>query len=175
MLRHYRAEGGALSPGVFGLLRDDSRVARISMQSQTLGLAVRTFPIHERSSIVDLGTPNWPVGADFLRLRLTVRYGLWWRLRKPENMQLEITHADGNSDLRWFIVQPNVSGEIWLYPWSPADLANYLDADESHWRTTPRPAITRLRIIATPLDWVSATPDAIVLEAAESERIDMHP
>jgi hypothetical protein len=175
MLRHYRAEGGALSPGVFGLRRDDSRATRISMHSETLGLAVQTFAIHERSSIVDLGTPTWPAGADFLRLRLTVRYGLWWRLRKPENMQLEITHADGNRELRWFIVQPNASSEIWLYPWSPADLANYLDADESHWRTTPRPAITRLRIIATPLDWVSATPDAIVLEAAESERIDMHP
>ena len=175
MLRHYRAEGGALSPGISGLLRDDSRSARISMQPQTLGLAAQTFPIRQRSSIADLGAPDWPAGADFLRLRLTVRYGFWWKLRKPENMQLEITRADGSTELRWFIVQPNVSSEIWLYPWSQADLANYLDADESHWRTTPRPAITRLRIVATPLDWVSVAPDAIVLEAAESVRIDMRP
>ena len=175
MLRHYRTEGEALLPGMFGLLRDDSRAARISMQAQTLGLAAQTFPIRQRSSIIDLGVPDWPPGADFLRLRLTVRYGFWWKLRKPENMQVEITRADGSTELRWFVVQPNVSSEIWLYPWHPADLANYLDADESHWRTTPRPAITRLRIVATPLDWVSVTPDAIVLEAAESVRIEMRP
>jgi len=175
MLLHYRAEGGALSAGVFGLLRDDSRAARISMRLQTLGLAARTFPIRERSSVVDLGAPEWPVGADFLRLRLTVRYGFWWKLRKPESMQLEITRADGSSELRWFIAQPNVSTEIWLYPWSQPDLAAYLDADENHWRTTPRPAITGLRIVATPLDWVSVAPDAIVLETAESVRINMRP
>jgi len=175
MLRHYRAEGGALSPGIFGLLRDDSRTARISMQAQTLGLAAQTFPLRQRSSVVDLGVPNWTAGADFLRLRLTVRYGCWWKVRKPENMQLEITHADGSSELRGFIAQPNVSNELWLYPWSQADLANYLDADESHWRTTPRPAITRLHIVATPLDWVSVAPDAIVLEGAVSVRIDMRP
>ncbi len=174
MLRHYRAEK-ALSEGIFSLLRDDSRAARISMEPQTLGLAVQTFPIRERSSVVDLGAPDWPTGADFLRLRLTVRYSFWWKLRKPESLQLEITRADGSSELRWFIMHPNLSTEIWLYPWSPSDLANYLDADENHWRTKPRPAITRLRIVATPLDWVSVAPDAIVLEAAESVRIHMRP
>jgi hypothetical protein len=175
MLRHYRAEGGVLSDGIFGLLRDDSRAGQILMQPRTLGLAARTFPIHERSSVVDLGTPNWPAGADFLRLRLTIRYGFWWKLRKPENVKLEITRADGSRELRWFFAQPNVSSEIWVYPWSQVDLAHYLDADETHWRTTPRPAITRLRIVATPWDWVSVTPDAIVLEAAESVRINMRP
>ena len=145
------------------------------MQTQALGLTSQTFPIRERSSVVDLGTPNWPVGADFLRLRLTVRYGFWWRLLKRETMQLDITRADGSRELRWFIVQPNVSSEIWLYPWSPADLTRYFDANESHWRTTPRPAITRVRIVATPMDWISVTPDAIVLEAAESVRVNMRP
>jgi len=175
MLRHYRAEGGALSPGIFGLLRDDSRAARISMQAQTLGLAAQRFPIRERSSVVDVGSPIWPAGADFLRLRLTVRYRFWWKLRKPENMEVEITRADGSTELRSFIAQPNVSSEIWLYPWNQPDLASYLDADETHWRTTPRPAITRLRIVLTPWDWVSVAPSAIELEAADSVRIDMRP
>ena len=175
MQRHYRVEGQALSDGIFGLVRDDSRASRISMQAQRLGLTAQAFPIRERSSVVDLGMTDWPVGADFLRLRLTVRYGLWWKLRKPETMQLEVTRADGSRELRWFIVQPNVSSEIWLYPWSAADLTHYFDADESHWRTTPRPAITKLRIVATPMDWISITPDAIVLEAAESVRINMRP
>ncbi len=174
MLQHYRSET-KLSAGVFGLQRDDSRAARISMQAQTLGLAAQTYPIHERSSAVDLGVPDWPAGSDFLRLRLTVRYGVWWKLRKPERMQVEITRADGSSELRWFVIQPNVSSEIWFYPWSPPDLVHYLDPDKSNWRTTPRPSITRLRVVATPLDWVSVTPSAIVLEAADAVRIEMNP
>ena len=174
MLRHYRAEQ-QLSSGVVGLLRDDSRAARISMQPRSLSLVTQNFPIRERSSAIDLGVPDWPAGSDFLRLRLTARYGIWWKLRKPERMQMEITRADGSSELRWFVIQPNVSSEIWFYPWSPPDLVRYLDADESRWRTAPRPAITRLRILATPLDWVSVAPDAIVLEAADAVRIDMSP
>ena len=174
MMQHYRSEE-QLSAGVFGLLRDDSRASRITMQPQTLGLAAQTFPIHERSSVVDLGMPDWPATTDFLRLRLTVRYSLWWKLRKPERLQLEITRADGSSELRWFIAQPNISTEIWFYPWSPPDLAHYLDPDESHWRTPPRPAITRLRLVATPLDWVSVTPDAIDLEAADTVRASISP
>ena len=145
------------------------------MQPQTLGLAAQTFPIHERSSVVDLGVPDWPAGADFLRLRLTVRYSFWWKLRKPERMQLEITRADGSSELRWFILQPNVPTDVWFYPWSPPDLVHYLDGGESHWRNTPRPSITGLRIQATPLDWVSVTPDAIALEAADAVRLEMNP
>jgi hypothetical protein len=174
MLRHYRAEG-LLSAGVFGLRRDDSRASRISMQSQTLGLSAQTYPMQERSSVVDLGVPDWPVGADFLRLRLTVRYPFWWKLRKPERMQLEISRADGSSELRWFILQPNTSNDVWFYPWSQPELVHYLDVDESRWRTTRRPAITRLRIVATPLDWVSVTPEAIVVEAADAIKLGMDP
>jgi len=172
MLQHYRSEG-QLSPGVFGLQRDNSRGSRISMQAQTLGLAAQTYPIKERSSMVDLGVPDWPVGSDFLHLRLTVRYPFWWKLRKPERMQVEISRADGSSDLRWFILQPNVSNDVWFYPWSPPDLEHYFDSDESRWRTTPRSALTRVRIVATPLDWVSVTPDAIVVEAADAVRLAM--
>jgi hypothetical protein len=173
MLRHYRS-AGQLSAGVFGLLRDDSRAPRISMQAQTLGLAEQTYPIHERSSVVDLGVPDWPPGADFLRLRLRVRYRFWWKLRKPERLQVEISRADGSSELRWFVVQPNTSMDVWFYPWSPPDLVRYLDADESQWRLTPRPSITRLRILATPLDWVSVVPDAIVVEAAAAVSISLN-
>jgi len=175
MLQHYRVEQ-QVSAGVFGLQRDDSRAARISMQPLPLVVAAQSHPIRKRSSVVDLGDPAWPIdGADFLRLRLTVRYGFWWKSRKPERMQLEITRADGSGELRWFIMPPNVSTDLWFYPWSPPDLVHYLDADESHWRTTPRPRITRLRILATPLDWVSVTPDSIVVEGADAVRLEMNP
>ena len=56
------------------------------------------LPVRERSATVDLGDPAGPIdGADFLRLRLTVRYGPLWKLRKPERLQLEITRADGST------------------------------------------------------------------------------
>ena len=174
LLHHYRSEQ-QLIPGVFGLRRDDSRASRISMQSQPLGLAAQTYPITERSSTVDLGTPNWPSNADFLRLRLTVRYGALWKLRKPERMQIEITRADGSQTLQWFVLPPNVSTEVWFYPWSSPDLVHYFDADESGWRPGLRSAITRLRLIATPLDWVSETPDAITLESGDAVWLTMPP
>jgi hypothetical protein len=96
MLRHYRSAGEALSPGIFGLLRDDSRAARISIEPQSLGLASQTFRIGKRSSVLDLGALHWQAG-DFLRVRLTAHYGFWWKLRKPESLQLEIMRDDGST------------------------------------------------------------------------------
>jgi hypothetical protein len=174
LLHHYRSEQ-QLSPGVFGLRRDDSRASRISVQSQPLELAAQTYPINERSSTIDLGVPNWPANADFLRLRLTVRYGALWKLRKPERMQVEITRANGSQTLQWFVLPPNVSTEVWFYPWSSPDLVDYFKADESSWRPSPRSAITRLRLVATPMDWVSQTPDAITLESADAVWLTMAP
>jgi hypothetical protein len=172
LVRHYRSEQ-QLSTGVFGLQRDDSRAARITMQPQALGLPPLTYPVQQRSSVVDLGSPDWPRGADFLRLRITVTYGFLWKLRKPERMQLEITRADGSRDFQWFVLQPNVSTEVWFYPWSPPGLVHYFDADESHWRTGPRPAITRLRLVATPFDWVSQQPSTVTVESADAVRVTM--
>ncbi len=171
-LYHYRTVQ-PLTPGVVGLERDDSRAARISMQVQPLGLVAQTYPITQRSSTTDLGSPNWPSGFDFLRLRLTVHYPVWWKLRKPERLQLEINRADGTRDFQWLLVQPNVSSEVWFYPWDAPDLAAYFDADESQWRMNSRSAITSLRLWATPLDWVSQQPDAITLEAADAVRITL--
>jgi hypothetical protein len=175
MMRHYRAQSGTLADGIVGLVRDDSRASRISLDTESLGLLAQTSPVGERSSVTDLGAVKWPADFDFLRLRLTVRYGVSWKIRKPEKMQAEITWADGNKELRWFIVQPNVSNDIWLYPWNAADLAKYLDADEGNWRTTPRPAVTHLRIVATPLDFVSVPPQAILLEAADAIKVHIRP
>ena len=173
IFRHYRAEDEVL-PGIIELQRDDSRAARIVMHTQSLNLAGQSFPIRQRSSVLDLGVPAWPSGrSDFLRLRITAHYSFWWRLRKPERLQLEITRADGSRDEKGFLVEPNVSSEIWFYPWSDADLAPYFAADETRWRTDPRPPITHLRLLAMPLDWVSQKPDSISIDAADAVRFTM--
>src|SRR5579862_1042747 len=174
MMRHYRMEG-QLSPGVVGLLRDDSRASRIILQAQPLGLPQRSYAVNERSSTTDIGAPNMPAGFDFIRFRMTVRYPLWWKLRKPERLQLEVTRADGSRVVQWFLAQPNVSNELWFYPWEQPELANYFSADESQWRLTPRSSIVQLRVLATPLDWVSQQPEAIMIEAADAVKLTMPP
>jgi len=173
--RHYRLDE-ELGAGVFGLKRDDLRAARITLQPLPLMVAVQSYPIGKRSWAVDLGDPAWPIdGADFLRLRLTARYGPLWKLRKPERLQLEITRSDGSRDLQSFVVEPNVSSEVWFYPWDQADLARYFAADESRWRISPPPPITHLRLLVTPLDWVSQQANSIALESADAVRMSTAP
>ena len=174
-LRHFRT-AQPLTPGVVGLERDDSRATRITMQAQSLGSGrAEHTRSATRSSTTDLGSPNWPSGFDFLRLRLTVHYPVWWKLRKPERLQLEISRADGTRDFQWMMVQPNVSTDVWFYPWDAPDLADYFSADESQWRLNSRSAIIGLRLWATPLDWVSQQPEAITIDAVDAVRLSLSP
>jgi len=173
MFRHYRGES-ELFPGVFGLQSDDSRVIRITSQSRSLNAVLQSYPVPKRSSVLDFGSIRWPSdGADFIRLRIKVQYSLWWKLRKPSRLMLEIEHADGSKEQKPFIVEPNVSSEIWFYPWDDAELAHYFDGDEAKWRIGSRPAVTRLCLLVMPLDWVSVQPDAIEVQAADAVKFDM--
>lgn len=172
MVRHYHT-AESLMPGIVGLERDDSRADRIAMQAQPLGLPQKTYAIEERDSTTNIGTPNWPAGYDFLRLRLKVHYPLWWKLRKPERLQLEITRADGSRDVQWMVLPPDTSSEVWFYPWNAPDLAAYFNPDPTQWRPGSRSAIVGLRLIATPLDWVSQQPEAITIEGADAVRLVM--
>jgi len=172
--RHFRRED-ELVPGIFGLQRDNSRAARITMQLRPLHVSATRFPVPTRSTTIDLGDPGWPTGgADFFCLRVTVRYSLWWKLRKPARLSLEIERADSSRDLKPFVVPPNVSSEVWFYPWDDADLAQYFDSDVRHWHIGLRPAITRLRLLVQPLDWVSVQPDGIEVESADAVRLSMN-
>lgn len=174
ILRHYVA-GPELFPGVVALQRADSRASRISLEPTSIGLEQRTYPIEGSNGTVNLGAPAWPGDADFLRLRLKLDYGLSWKLRKPAQLQLEITRADGSRDLRPFVAEPNVSSEIWFYPWNESELASYFADDQSRWRTASHAAITQLRLITTPFDWVSEQPRSISIEAADAVRVTMRP
>lgn len=173
IFRRYRADQ-QLAPGILALVRDESRQARISRQHYPLGLPVRRYPVDSRSQALDLGATDWPAGgADFLRLRIEVNYGPLWKIRKPERLQLEITLADGSRSLRTFVVEPNVSSTVWFYPWNEAELWRYFQADESQWRVSPRPAVTNLRLLITPMDWISQQPESVVIEAADAVRFGL--
>jgi hypothetical protein len=173
MFRHYRGEK-ELVPGIFALQRDDSRAARITSYSRPLNAVLQSYPVRKRSSVLDLGEIVWPGdGADFVRLRISVHYSLWWKVRKPARLVLEIEHADGSYDQKPFIVEPNVSSEVWFYPWDDAELAPFFDAEEAHWRTGSRPAVAHLRLLVMPLDWVSVQPDAIEVQSADAVKFSM--
>lgn len=139
-----------------------------------LTVAARSYPIRTRGAAVNLGDPRWPLrGTDFLRLRLTVHYSFWWRIRKPALLMLAIERSDSSRELKPFFVEPNVSSEAWFYPWSEAGLAGYFHADESSWRAGPRPAITHLRLLVGPLDWVSVQPDRIDVQSVDAVKVRM--
>jgi len=173
VFRNYRADQ-PLAPGVIGLVRDETRVARISSQVFPLSLQVHTYPVDSRSAAIELGAPEWPAGgADFLRLRMKLRYSPLWKLRKPERLQLEITRTDGSRSLRSFVLEPNVETDVWFYPWDEADLALFFDSHEETWRMSPRPAIANLRLIVSPLDWFSQEPESVTIGAADAVRFDL--
>ena len=172
--QHYKA-GPQIDPAVVSLQRDDSRASKISAQATPLGLAAQSYPIDQADDIVNLGAPAWPADADFLRLRLNVHYGILWKLRKPEQMQLEIIHADGTRALRTFVIEPNKASDVWFYPWDEHNLANYFDADPSRWRVSSRSPVTELRLRVRPFDWVSQKPQSVTLDGADAITLHMTP
>ncbi|HEX7971545.1 MAG TPA: hypothetical protein VF501_04920 [Thiobacillus sp.] len=167
IFRNYRAEQ-TLSPGEVGLLRDETRAAKITEHAYPLGLPLKTSAVDQPDTTIDLGAPMWPAGADFLRLRMKVKYSALWKLRKPEALQLEITRADGSRTLRTFVIEPGVATDVWFYPWDEGDLTRYFDADESRWRDAYRPAITNLRLMVSPFDWFSQKASSVEVESADA-------
>jgi hypothetical protein len=173
IFHHYRVDQ-EFAPGMVGLRSDDSRASRISLLEYPLILAAHEYPISSSPATISLGAPNWPAaGADFLRLRMRLNYSPLWKLRKPQQLQLEITLADGTRSLRTFVIEPNATSDVWFYPWNEADLARYFDADESRWRASSRPAVTDLRLLITPMDWFSQKPESIVIESADAVGVTM--
>lgn len=172
-MRHYHlAETPA--GGAVGLSRDDARQSRVGLSSQPIGEGVAAVHVGSRASSFDLGPLRWPSqGADFLKLRVRVDYPFWWKLRKPSCYTLQISLADGSQKSIQFVARPDHPTDIWAYPWDEETLANYFRPDEGQWRTANRPAITSLRLLITPFDWISVVPDRVSVESVEAVRIDL--
>jgi len=169
--QHYR-EDREVAPGVLGLVRIKDRPIRFDMVAQPIGPPSISYRIHKRSVRLDIGATGWPAdGSDFLRLRLTIHYGVCLTLRKPQRLQLEMTRSDGSHELRSFVVPPNVSSDVWIFPWNEEGLAAYFLATEAQWRSNPRPSISYLRLWVSPLDWVSCVPESLDIEAVDAVRL----
>lgn len=173
LLRHYRLSGSPAN-GVLGLVRDETRNSRLILNQQNLDNTSGEIPITHRNSSVDLGPVHWPsAGADFLKLRLRVTYSAWWKIRKPSQVSLQITFADGSRKRLPFLVEPNRTSEVWLYPWDEAEMGSYFAADESEWRLTKHPAIVGLKLLITRHDWISVVPGRVFIESITAVQISM--
>jgi len=143
------------------------------MQADTLQLPRQEYPVMRRTSTIDIGAPTWPQqGADFLRIRLRVNYPFWLKLRKPVRYQLEITRADGGRQAIAFVLPPNVPTDVWFHPWDN-DVLGFFASDESQWHSASNSAITHLRLLLAPIDWVSVSPSSVSVEEVDAVRLTM--
>jgi hypothetical protein len=173
LLRHYHAEA-SLMPAVVGLVRDDTREGRLSFATEQIGDAVGPVRVNRRSTAIDLGQIRWPAeGADFLKLRVRVNYPPWWRLRKPSRLTLVISLADGSQKPVGFVVEPDRATDVWIYPWNHYEMGRYFLPDESEWRPVEHPAVTALKLLITPHDWISVVPNSVSVERVETVRLGL--
>jgi hypothetical protein len=170
--RHYRLLG-APAPEAVGLVRDDSRDGRIRFSSQSISQSATVIAIKKRSTTIDLGQVRWPSdGADFLKLRLRIDYPVWWRMRKPSCLTLEMYFADGSRKPMQLAVPPNQATDIWVYPGDEKDMVSYFSSDQTQWRPN-RPALTGLRLLVTPYDWISVVPNSVSVESIEAIQVGL--
>jgi hypothetical protein len=171
LLQHYRAMASPVT-GVVALARDESRESRIGFEEQTVAGPLPSVKIRKRSSWVTLPPLHWPeAGADFVRLRLRLTYPLWWRLRKPSKLTLQISLADGTEKPVEFVIEPNRSRDIWIYPWRDQELGNYFADDPRAWRTGTRPAVTGVKLLISPIDGISVVPSSVNVERIDAVRL----
>jgi hypothetical protein len=171
LLRHYRGDA-SLMPAMVGLVRDDSREGQVTLSGDSIVEAPAAVAITARKTEVSLGEIHWPAtGADLLKVRLKVNYPLWWRLRKPSKLSLKISFADGSEKAVNFVVQPNQTSDIWIYLWDDTEMGRYFLADQSKWESESHPAISGLKLLIAPFDWISVVPDGVAIERVEAVRL----
>lgn len=173
LLRHYRAEGNPAS-GVVGLVPDHSRDSRLTFTEEKIADPMPLARLTRRSTTLGLGVVTWPsAGADFVKLRLRVDCPPWWKLRKPSQLTLQMSFADGSQKSLQFVVEPNRTSDVWVYPWDDREMGRYFLPDESQWRPESRPALVRLKLLITPFDWVSVRPSSVNIEIVEAVRLSL--
>jgi hypothetical protein len=168
--QHYVATGEP-SPGILLLARDPDRSHHWRQHELPLKLPATGYPIHSRRTRLDLGEVDWPgADADFLKLRLTIHYPMWWRLSKPSHVTVELRHADGTVKSIWAVVAPNTPYSLWLYPWQEQELGSYFAAHRPG-KGNHSP-VTHLSLKIDPYDWLSVRPSAVTVHGVDAVRLD---
>jgi len=165
LLQHYRTEGSPVT-GALGLTRDDGREARLSFTEKNIGGRMGPIRVRKRNASIDLSPLRLPASnSDFLKLRLRADYPAWWRVRKPSKLILRLSLAGGMEKSVQFIVEPNRTSDIWVYPGDEQELGAYFSDDEARWRSGGRPEVTGLTLLVAPYDWLSVAPESVTIES----------
>jgi hypothetical protein len=173
LLHHYAAESSP-APGVLGLVRDNTRDQHLILTEKKVSNALGEIRITKRSTTVNLGRIDWPAsGADFLKFRFRANYPVWWKMRKPSALTLQMSFADGSHKSVRFLVEPNLDSNVWVYPWDEKEMGRYFSDDESQWRSGSCPALTSLQLNVSPFDWISVVPESASIGAVEAVRVDL--
>ncbi len=175
LLRNYRLESSPVL-GAVGLTRDDTRNSRVTLSARGVTASTETIPIHKRSTTLEILRGKVPAaGTDFLKLKLRVNYPPWWRLRKPSKLTLQMSFADGSQKTIEFVMAPNRTNEIWVYPWDDKKMGQYFADDPTQWRLDTRTDLAEVKLLVTPFDWLSVVPSSVTIEGVEAVEIVMQP
>ena len=173
LLRHYRSDANPASH-IGGLVRDENRDARVTLTAAKIAGPLPRVSISKRTTSVDLGVvTSAPGDTDFVKLRLAVDYPLRWRLLKPSCLTMQMSFADGSKKSVQFVVEPNRTSDVWVYPWNDKEMRRYFLPDETQWRQETRPALVKLELLITPFDWISVRPRSVSIESVDAVRLGL--
>ena len=172
MQSHYRTQNEIVS-GVLAIVRDDSRAAHICQKASALPRLRGSSRVRHDAETIDIGAVDWPEGADFLKLKMTVGYPVTWKLRKASQLSMFLQLADGSAKQVNLVIPPNVPTEVWLYPWEETDLSAFLSS-ELDWHTGKRPPVTRVQLYIKRHDWYSQLPTSVTVHEADAVRLGMN-
>jgi len=159
-----------LAPGIVALVSDDARPGHWRQITATAGSSFQSAIRLKRAISVPLD--QWQAENDFLKVRLLVRYPIWWKLTKPSSLLVKVRHSDNTEKVLRAILPPNKQAELWIYPWDDAQLVNYFDSDEATWRKgRPRASVTGLQFTFERMDWLSVVPSLVNVQSIEAVRL----
>jgi hypothetical protein len=172
MQSHYRTQKEIVS-GVFALVRDDIRASDIYQNLVSLPRLKGSSRVTRDEQTIDIGTVEWPEGADFLKLRMTIGYPFTWRLRKVSQLSIFLQLADGSVKQVNIVVAPDTPTDVWLYPWDETQLSAFFSSSETDWHMKKRPPVTGVRLYIKKYDWYSQLPTRVTVQAADAVRLEM--
>jgi hypothetical protein len=167
MQQHYRAER-QIAPGILALVRDESRAGRVRQQPYMLSGIGGDFVVTENPQTIDLGKISWPNDADFLRLTMTMHYPMYWKLLKPAQVTIIVRLADGSEKQTKAVLRPNISNEVWVYPWGDEGLGGFFYPAPAGPRVVLPPAVVGIKIRIARFDWISVMPTRVIVSRAEA-------
>ena len=171
---HYRI-ASEIQPDVLVLQRDPTRSSRWKMETTELPTepSARSVNGQRVSNFVVSDQFVWPADADFIGIKVLVRYPLLWRLRKPCRILVDLDLANGTTASTIAVVPPNHETEIWISPWGGDHLKKYFSPDMLNWHTHDLSPPVRVRMEMAPMDWISEKPLTVNIQKLEAVRLSL--